>query len=137
MQEALLAVWQGLAYYDSSRASLRTFSERAIANKLTSIVRCHCAGRRAWGPPEALAAEPPIAVPADLTWLRVDVSKILAGATAFDRAVAAHLTEYSPAETGRRLKVPRAAIYRAIGRLRIAFIAAGLHPAKETAIAPQ
>jgi hypothetical protein len=60
--------------------------------------------------------------------LGVDIERVLAGVSAFDRAVARCLMDWSASETGRVLKVSRASVYRSIERLRAAFTAAGFGP---------
>lgn len=66
--------------------------------------------------------------PDDCFELRADVRRVLAGLAQFDQAVARSLIDYSAIETGQRLGVSRATVYRAIGRLRAAFREAGLSP---------
>ena len=53
---------------------------------------------------------------------------VLAGMAQFDQAVAQSLIDYSAVETGHRLGVSRATVYRAMGRLREAFAEVGLSP---------
>jgi hypothetical protein len=67
-----------------------------------------------------------LAAPNSLTDLRADVSRVLAGVSSFDRSVALCLVEHSAKETSQELRVCRATVYRAIGRLRAVFSAAGL-----------
>jgi len=50
----------------------------------------------------------------------------LARVSTFDRNVALNLIDHSAIETSQRLRVSRATVYRAIGRLRVAFMTAGL-----------
>jgi RNA polymerase sigma-70 factor (ECF subfamily) len=74
---------------------------------------------------ESLAWRNSLAAPKNLAELRIDVSRVLAGVSHFDRTVAGCLVGHSAIETGRRLGVSRASVYRAIGRLRVAFTKAG------------
>jgi len=129
VQEAMIAVCQGLVYYEPARATLRTFTERIIDNRMTSLFRCRHARRRGHGRNEPLTAGANLAAPDRHLDLRADVTLILAGMSLFDRKVAAHLIDCTPAETSRCLGVSRAAVYRAIARLRLAFITAGIQPA--------
>ncbi|MBZ5623505.1 MAG: sigma-70 family RNA polymerase sigma factor [Acidobacteriia bacterium] len=129
-QEAMIALWQALAYYDASRASLRTFAERVVANRLMSVLRGVHAVRRNCGceaPLDEFAST--LSASNDRVDLRVDVERVLTGVTSFDRAVALCLLDRSAVETSRCLQVSRAATYRAIRRLRLAFISAGMRPA--------
>lgn len=127
-QEALTEVWRKRHAYDPLRGSWWTFSERVVANKLASLMRSmHAArcGHFTEESPDDLVA---LMAPNDGADLRVDVWRVLAGVAAFDRSVALYLREYSPSDTSQRLGVSRAAVYRAIGRLRKAFTDAGLSP---------
>jgi RNA polymerase sigma factor (sigma-70 family) len=124
-QEALLKVWMALPRFDPSRASLRTFIEKVVFHAVVSAVR----RRRA---PEALTLQLADLRPAssDPLDVRICVREVLSGVSAFDRVVALSLAEYSPTETGIRLGVGRATVYRTIGRLRTAFTGAGLSPSR-------
>ena len=86
---------------------------------MASLVRKLGSGHFREEPFENLAA---LAVRNDRTDLRADVSRVLSSMSEFDRSVAADLVEYSPIEIGQRLGVSRATVYRAIGRLRVAFM---------------
>ena len=110
------------------RGSWRTFSERVVANRMTSLVRSmrsERSGRFREEPIENLLG---LAAPNDGADLRADVARVLAGMSPFDRSVAMYLVGHSAIETGQRLGVCRATVYRAIGRLRTAFTEAGLSP---------
>ena len=125
-QEALLELWRKRPAYDAQRGSWRTFSERVVANRMTSLVRrMHSArcGQFREDPLENVRGQ---AAPNDRPDLRTDVARVLADASQFDRSVAACLADHSAIETCQKLGVSRATVYRAIGRLRTAFTAAGL-----------
>jgi DNA-directed RNA polymerase specialized sigma24 family protein len=122
-QQVTIALWLALSCYDPSRASLRTFVERVAANRMASLIRSlHHSGQFKEVPLENAFG---LAAPDGRSELRTDVSRVLAGVSAFDRCVAGSLARHSAAETSRRMGVSRAKVYRAIGRLRVAFTVAG------------
>jgi DNA-directed RNA polymerase specialized sigma24 family protein len=125
-QEALLELWRKCPAYDSQRGSWRTFSERVVANRITSLLRSIYSQRSGQFREDPLENIVGLAAPNDGAELRSDVSRILAGVSQFDRNVAVCLVGHSATETGHKLGASRAAVYRAIGRLRVAFTAAGL-----------
>jgi RNA polymerase sigma-70 factor (ECF subfamily) len=127
-QEALLELWRKRQAYDPRRASWRTFSERVVANRMISLLRAMRSERSGQFREEPIENLLGLAAPNTLADLRADVSRVLAGLSQFDRAVAQSLIDYSAIETGHRLGVSRATVYRAIGRLRAAFREAGLSP---------
>ena len=127
-QEALLELWRKHQAYDPRRGSWRTFSERVVANRLTSLVRAMRSQRSGHVREEPIEEFLDLAAPNNLTDLRADVSRVLAGLSPFDRSVAQCLIGHSAIETTQCLRVSRATIYRAIGRLRAAFTEAGLSP---------
>ena len=127
-QEALLELWRKHEAYDPRRGSWRTFSERVVANRMTSVVRAMRSERSGQFREEPIQDVPWLPAPNSLTDLQADVSLVLAGLSSFDRSVALCLVGYSAIETGQRLGVSRATVYRAIGRLRAAFTEAGLSP---------
>ena len=127
-QEALLELWRKRPAYDPQRGSWRTFSERVVANRMTSVVRAMRSERSGQFREEPIQNLPGLAAPNSLTDLQADVSQVLGGLSPFDRSVALCLVGYSAIETGQRLGVSRATVYRAIWRLRAAFTEAGLSP---------
>jgi DNA-directed RNA polymerase specialized sigma24 family protein len=123
MQEGLMELWRKRARFDERRGCWRTFAERAIANKMRSLMRCYrCQLRNEsyFSRREHSAAAPYLHID-----LSLDVRRVLAAVSRFDRAVALSLCEHSTIETSRRLCVSRSTIYLAVERLRIAFVAAG------------
>jgi len=128
-QEALLELWRKLPLFDARRAGWRTFAERVVANRMTSLMRGLHSGRCGHGKDEPLGDRGrALPAPDDCFDLRADVRRVLAGVAQLDQAVARSLIDYSAIETGQRLGVSRATVYRAIGRLRAAFTEAGLSP---------
>jgi DNA-directed RNA polymerase specialized sigma24 family protein len=125
-QEALLELWRKSPAYDPRRGSWRTFSERVVANRMTSLMRRLGSERSGHFREEPIANLRGLAAPTDHSDLRTDVLRILARVSTFDRNVALNLVDHSAIETSQRLRVSRATVYRAIGRLRVAFITAGL-----------
>jgi RNA polymerase sigma-70 factor, ECF subfamily len=125
-QEALFASWRALPQFDPSRASLRTFLERVIANRLASVRRyrnCRprfeplnthqCAIGDGW---------------AQRIELHSDLSRALAALQESDRLIALALAQYSPTEVSRRLGLARSSVYTSIRRIRIVFEREGLTP---------
>jgi len=96
---------------------------------MTSLMRGLHSGRCGHGKDEPLSnLDRLLPGPDDSFDLRIEVRRVLAGMAQFDQAVAQSLIDYSAIETGQRLGVSRATVYRAIGRLRAAFAEAGLSP---------
>jgi hypothetical protein len=56
---------------------------------------------------------------------QTDVQRVLAGVSLLDRQIARSLIHQTVTETGRSVGVSRGKVYRAIGRLRVAFRAVG------------
>jgi RNA polymerase sigma factor (sigma-70 family) len=133
-QDVLVRVWQALARYDPTRAGLRTFIELVVRTQFTSVrrsrPRCPELGSL---DDQHLAAEDGFRE----IELRTDVRRVLAGVSVFDQSVALCLTECSAVETSRGMGVSRAAVYRAIGRLRVAFRAAGFAGCRRRSVACQ
>ena len=127
-QEALLELWRKHQAYDPRRGSWRTFSERVVANRMTSLVRAMRSERSGCFREEPIENLLGLAAPNSPTDLRADVSRVLASLSPFDRSVALCLIGHSATETTQCLAVSRATVYRAIGRLRAAFSEAGLSP---------
>lgn len=129
VQEGLLEIWQKQFAYDPRRGAWLTFANHVASNRIRSVVRCMHSARRSYGKLEPLGAADLTPAGDDQTGLRTDVQGVLSRLNEFDRIVAVHLIEHSALETSVRLGITRAAIYRAIGRLRLEFAAAGLRPA--------
>jgi DNA-directed RNA polymerase specialized sigma24 family protein len=131
-QEALCALWRARLAFDPRRASWHAFSERVVANHLSSLARQMRSQRSGQFREEPLEEHHDLAAPHDLVDLRLDVTRVLARVSPFDRRVALCLIDGSPTDTSRTLGISRASAYRAIGRLRTAFMAAGLAPLGRT-----
>ena len=128
-QDVMAVLWNALACYDASRGALQTFTETVVANRVASLRRMFQAERRGYGKEEPFDEAPcTLAAPDGELDSCLDVRMVLRHAAPFDRVVALSLTSYSAGETSRRLSVSRAAVYRAIARLRVAFLAAGILP---------
>ena len=124
-QEALTELWRKRGAFDPQRGSWRTFAEAVVSNRMASLLRSIRSSRSGRFREQVLAASHDLAVSQDQADLRVDISRVLAGATRFDRRIARSLMAYTASETGDRLGISRAAVYRAVGRLRVAFLEAG------------
>jgi RNA polymerase sigma factor (sigma-70 family) len=124
-QEALLELWRRRDAFDPLRGSWRTFAEHVVRNRLTSLLQVIQSTRPTqfvYAPLESLSAK---AAPDINVDLRLDIERVLASVSQFDRTVARSLAHYSAIETGRSLGTSRAAVYRAIKRIRAAFSIAG------------
>jgi DNA-directed RNA polymerase specialized sigma24 family protein len=124
-QEGLLELWLKRSAYDVRRGNWPTFSERVVANKLSSLVRRMHSKRSGQFREEPLKNFLHLPSQNDQCELRAEVAEVLSRVSPFDRAVARCLIDNSAIETSGELSVTRAAIYRAIGRLRITFTGAG------------
>jgi len=124
-QEAMLELWRKRFAYDEQRGSWPTFCEQVVANRMTSLVRSMYSTRSGQFREEPLQDRLGLVAASDNIELRIDVARVLAALPPFDRRVAASLIRHSASETGRTLRISRASVYRAIGRLRVAFAAAG------------
>jgi RNA polymerase sigma-70 factor (ECF subfamily) len=124
-QEALLAFWRALPKFDPTRASLRTFSERVIANRIASTARAQRAVRRT---PVLTEAPSCSEHPGFTIELRVDVDRALAVLRDDDRRLARLLVDHSPTEASRSLHISRSTVYERIRRMRIAFEDVGFGP---------
>ena len=98
-QEALLELWRKHQAYDPQRGSWRTFSERVVANRMTSLVRAMRSERSGQFREEPIENLLGLAAPNIRTDLRADVSRVLAGLSPFDRSVALCLVGHSAIET--------------------------------------
>ena len=124
-QEVLLELWRKRAAFDPRRGCWRTFSEAVAVNKMTSLLRRMYSQRSACFKEQSIDRASSLAAPDRRDELRADVRRVLAGVSTFDRRIARSLTYRSAAETSRSMGISRAKVYRAIGRLRVAFTVAG------------
>jgi RNA polymerase sigma factor (sigma-70 family) len=127
-QDVLLELWRRRSAYNPQRGSWRTFSEHVSANRITSAMRSMYSERSGHFRESRLENFRTLVAPEHQLDLRIDLEKVLAGVSQFDRKVARYLIGHSATETSRRLQVSRATIHRAVVRLRAAFTAAGLSP---------
>jgi DNA-directed RNA polymerase specialized sigma24 family protein len=124
-QIALLALWQGSASFDSGVASWATFTRRVAGNALASAMRRRCAHRRNGIEIPADGVTGSLRARHDNIDIRISVHEVLSKLSTSDRAVALSLMQQSASEASRELKISRSMLYRSIGRLRVAFSAAG------------
>ena len=75
-QEALLELWRKRQAYDAQRGSCRTFSERVVANRMTSLVRRMHSERSGQFREDPLESLVGLAAPNDGAELRIDVSRV-------------------------------------------------------------
>lgn len=121
-QEGLLACWRALRHFDPTRASLPTFLDRVVANRVASVIR---------------SSRTPVMLSLDAAdvctvgfglgqiHLELDVARVIQRLSRDDRNLAVTLMEHTPTETSRRLGLSRSTVYSRIARLRSSFIAAG------------
>jgi RNA polymerase sigma factor (sigma-70 family) len=125
-QEALLGVWEKAHLFDERRAGWSTFADRVIANHLRSLLRRDRARRRSRSRDQPLDQRKHTFPARDRKIeLRLDVGRVLASLSAFDRKVALSLTQHSATEAGIRLGIARSNVYRSIERIRAALVKAG------------
>ncbi len=118
-QEALLAVWRALQSFDPSRASLRTFIERVVAARFTSLMRA----RRFWPTAEPIEEHHQIGLDGIPTVeFHMDLQWACAGLNEADRRLAMLLSDLSPTEARRALGISRSTVYEGIRRIRGAFV---------------
>lgn len=84
-QEALLELWRKRTAYDAQRGSWRTFSERVVANRMTSLMRQMRSRRSGQFREGLLEIAVGLASPVDGADLRADVSRVLSNVSKFDR----------------------------------------------------
>jgi RNA polymerase sigma factor (sigma-70 family) len=126
-QDGLLAFWRSLPFFDPSKASIRTFAERAIRNRIVTVMRAHRASRRLPVTVQKASFE-------DFGGsieLRIDVRRVLRRLNKDDRRLAWLLAEHSPSEASRIVLKSRSTVYEGIRRIRVAFVEAGLDAGRE------
>jgi DNA-directed RNA polymerase specialized sigma24 family protein len=127
-QEADIATWLACWRFDPERASLPTYLNHVVRNRIAGLRIAEARRLRGYrGVP--LNCVVLTAAPQSLD-LRLDVARVLAAMSAHDRLVARYRGEHSPTAAKPELGMSRAAVYRAITRLRTAFVAAGYHDAR-------
>ena len=125
-QEGLTACWRALPQFDPGRASLRTFIERVIASRISSLARA--ARQSPVQVPLQEAGPQPVDSGSDAHEFLADVQRLTSAFGCRDRRLVFLLLEYSPAEAGRLLGVSRSTVHDRIVRLRSIFVAAGFVP---------
>lgn len=124
-QEMVLGVWRALPRYDPSRASLRTFIERVIANRFASLLRA----RRRQLKVESFEGQnlgTRDGIPA--LEFRTDVQRVVGSLAERDRRLVLRMMAHSPTEASRSLGISRSTVYARIRRIRFVFQEAGLGP---------
>lgn len=127
VQELLLAAWRSLPRYDNTRGSLRTYTERIVANRFSSLMR----SRRRQLPVEALAEHHHQLVTLDgIPGLefRMDVQRVLAALSERDRHLAQTLAERNVTQAARKLGRTRSSLYHRVYAIRTQFAKAGFGP---------
>jgi len=125
VQEAALAAWRALPRYSRSRASMRTFVERIVANRFSSLMRV----RRRQLSVEALEKHHH-----ELSTLdgipglvfRIDVQAVIDSLPERDRRLALAVAEHNVTEAARKLRQSRSTVYLRLRTLRSQFKVAGL-----------
>lgn len=120
-QECYLAVWVRLPQFDESRAGLATFIDKVARTTLSSIAKAARAAKR------TSAGIPAQSTPHRSDYERqLDLRKLVASLSKSDRNICKLLAQYSRGEACRRSRLSRSSFYRAISRIRTAFVAAGM-----------
>jgi RNA polymerase sigma factor (sigma-70 family) len=125
VQEGVTACWRALPQFDPTRASLPTFFDRVVANRLASVLR---SSRTPILQPLEAADAYTIDSALGHIHLALDVAKVLERLNENDRRLAKTLMKCSPSETSRRLGISRSTVYARMAGLRSSFIAAGFGP---------
>lgn len=125
VQDVMLGLWREIPNFDPKKSSLPTFVERVVKSRTSSAIRDRRTLKRTAMAP--LTSEPVSECPSRKFHLRVDVERLLARLTPFDRRVAEELIESTPTEAARVLGVSRSTVYLAIDRIRAVFVAGGLY----------
>lgn len=125
LQDVMLGLWREIPNFDPKKSSLRTFVERVVQSRTASAVRDRRTLKRSATVP--LTTEPISPSASSNVHLRIDVERLIARLAPFDQLVAEALIERTSAEAARVLGVSRSTLYLAIGRIRAAFQAGGIH----------
>ena len=123
-QEVIIAVWRALRTFDPVRASLRTFIERVVATRVSSVTRRAIAQKRT-RPDFAAPLEGTVKIAVTVE-LHVDVRRALRTLSLADQKMARLLLVYKPAEIARECGISRAAVYRSRERIAAALKDFGL-----------
>jgi RNA polymerase sigma factor (sigma-70 family) len=123
-QEVLLQLWRSLGNYDSSRSSLRTYTETIVCSTISSVLRRCTAKKRRRGADFYSPIE--VGELSIRIELRIDLRRAIQKLGRLDLQVARLLLrDYKPGEVARKLGTSRAAVYRSVGRIRVALERAG------------
>jgi DNA-directed RNA polymerase specialized sigma24 family protein len=89
-QEAIVGLRRAFPSFDPSRSSLRTFVERVIVSRVTSVLRLQHAAKR-----KPVFFDAPAVMEYEPIEVRVDVERVLA-AVSDDRRLACLLVDHTP-----------------------------------------
>jgi RNA polymerase sigma factor (sigma-70 family) len=117
-QELAMAAWRALRHYDSTRAGLRTFLDKVVANRFASLMRA----RRSQPRLEPLQDHLPAGldgIPA--VEFRADFQRVSGLLAETDCRLASYLMNHSPTQASRAFGIARSTIYQRLRRIRLAF----------------
>jgi DNA-directed RNA polymerase specialized sigma24 family protein len=89
-QQAIVGLWRAFPSFDPSRSSWRTFVERVIASRVTSVLRFHHAAKC-----RPVFFDTPATMEYEPIEVRIDVERVL-DALLDDRCLACLLVDHTP-----------------------------------------
>jgi RNA polymerase sigma factor (sigma-70 family) len=94
-QEAIVGLWRALRSFAPSRSSLRTFIERVMASRVTSVLRLQHAAKR-----QLVFFDAPAVAEYEPMEVRFDVERVLAALSDRDRRLTDRLADHTPGLCG-------------------------------------